>query len=318
MVAVFRTLTLFLLLAGHALPADVDLAALAGDATARREVFVEGQDGWRFLPAELRFASKLASPGIESEVAPAISAIADFAAQLRADGVKLIVVPVPPKALLQAGKLGVSAEQQSAMSTGWNNILAELGEREVTVIDLAPVFAAAKDAPFCLRDSHWSGPGIALAAKELLPMLEHAGLEPEHPAGAPGPWTGTPINGDLGGDPEEVLLQFRKPPAHAAATAGSPLLLLGDSHLLVFHGGGDLHTTGAGLPDQLAVALGSMPDVIGVRGSGATSSRVALARRARADAGYLSGKKIVVWCFAGREFTEADSWKKIPLRRPAP
>jgi alginate O-acetyltransferase complex protein AlgJ len=86
--------------------------------------------------------------------------------------------------------------------------------------------------------------------------------------------------------------------------------------VLVFHSGGDLHATGAGLPDRLGAALGSSPDVLGVRGSGATSSRIALARRARADDAYLDAKKAVVWCFAGREFTEADGWKKVPLRKP--
>jgi alginate O-acetyltransferase complex protein AlgJ len=93
-------------------------------------------------------------------------------------------------------------------------------------------------------------------------------------------------------------------------------VLLGDSHVLVFHSGGDLHTAGAGLPDRLGAALGSSPDVLGVRGSGATSSRIALARRARADDAYLDAKQAVVWCFAGREFTESDGWKKVPLRKP--
>ena len=32
----------------------------------------------------------------------------------------------------------------------------------------------------------------------------------------------------------------------------SPVLVLGDSHVLVFHDGGDMHAAGAGLPDQLA------------------------------------------------------------------
>ncbi len=36
----------------------------------------------------------------------------------------------------------------------------------------------------------------------------------------------------------------------------SPVLLLGDSHALVFHAGEDLHGSGAGLADHLALSLG--------------------------------------------------------------
>lgn len=318
MAATVRALILLLFLAGQALAAGADLAGLADAAVARREAFAEGQGGWRFLPAELRFASKLARADLEAQVAPAITAIADFASQLRDQGIQLLVVPVPPKALLRGEALGVSAEQQSAMNAGWEKILADLRGREVDVVDLAPAFAAAEDEPFCLRDSHWSGPGIALAAEHLLPRLAQAGLEAGRAPAEAAVWTAKTINGDLGGDQEEVRLQIRNTGADPAASKGHPLLMLGDSHLLVFHSGGDLHATGAGLPDQLGAALGAMPDVIGVMGSGATSSRVALARRVRADSSYLPTKKVVVWCFAGREFTEADSWKKIPLQRPAP
>ena len=94
------------------------------------------------------------------------------------------------------------------------------------------------------------------------------------------------------------------------------ILVLGDSHVLVFHDGGDMHATGAGLPDQLALELGAPVDVLGVRGSGATSARVSLARRARASSDYLSGKKVIIWCFGARELTQADAWKSVPLMKP--
>lgn len=38
-------------------------------------------------------------------------------------------------------------------------------------------------------------------------------------------------------------------------------------------------------------------------------------RRARRDPDYLPEKKIVIWCFGAREFTEADGWRKVPLTR---
>jgi alginate O-acetyltransferase complex protein AlgJ len=318
MAAALRLLTLLLLASGTCAHAAEDLAGRAAAAEARREIFVEGSAGWRFLPAELRFASALASPDLGAKVAPAIDAIADLSAQLRAMGIKLLVVPVPPKVLLQAERLGLSASEQEAMKSGWERIMSGLGAREVTVVDLLPRFARSTENPFCLRDTHWSGRGVVLAASEIVPMLEIAGLELAESPPAEPRWTAQTIQGDLGGEPEEVQLPFRDIKSDPAAAKLHPLLLLGDSHLLVFHAGGALHAAGAGLPEQLAAATGGMPDVIGVMGSGATSSRVALARRVRSEATYLAAKKVVVWCFAAREFTEAESWKKIPLQRAAP
>jgi hypothetical protein len=310
------TLVLLIALALPVCGAEV-LENKAEEAEARKETFVAGEDGWRFLPAELKFAAKLASPDLANLTKPAIEAIADFAEQMRAAEVTLVVLPVPPKVLLAGAAAGVSAEEQERMRAGWESIMRELTDREVTVVDLLADYASATHEPFCRRDTHWSGRGIALAVDRLLPLLEGAGMADLEAPGVGDAWTKQTINGDLGGDPEEVELRGQRLPADPEAMKKNPVLLLGDSHVLVFHQGVDLHTTGAGLPDQVAAALGSMPDVLGVRGSGATSSRVQLARRTRADKDYLTLKKVIVWCFAGREFTEADNWKKVPILKTA-
>ncbi len=304
-------LTSLLLLATPVSPA-VDLAAKADEAASRKESFVAADNGARFLPAELRFGAKLASPEIAGEVEPAVAAIADFSEQLKAAGAQLIVVPVPPRVLQEAAALGVPAEEQKKMQDGWQSILSALAAKQVDVINLAPDFSLANENPYCVRDTHWSGHGIDLAASKIVQRLQAAGISAQWPpAGVPAPAEVT-ITGDLGGDAEKVKLRAI-PQGPAAETASGPLLLLGDSHLFVFHRGGEFHTADAGLPDQLRAATGATPEVIAVLGSGATSSRVALARRARADEAFLGTKKIVVWVFAGREFTEADSWKKVPV-----
>ena len=293
-----------------------DLDARAAAAQQRGELFVAGNDGRRFLPAELRFVTKLISPDISRLAAPAVDAIADFAEQLKSKGISLLLVPVPPKAMFAAQSLGVAADKQQLMRRGWETIVAELRARGVAVEDLAPAFASAKEDPYCQRDTHWSGRGIALASEALSPAVAQAAGVQARPVTEP--WKTQNIQGDLGGEAEDVSLRFSGMSADLAAAATHPVLLLGDSHLLVFHAGGDLHAAGAGLADQLASTLGTMPDVMAVRGSGATSARMNLARRARGDVGYLASKKLVVWCFAGRDFTEADAWKKIPILRPAP
>jgi len=306
------SLTLLLFAAAPSLHA-ASLASKAEEAVAKSESFVAAENGARFLPAELRFGAKLASPDISAVVEPAVSAIADFAAQLKSANVQLAVVPVPPRVMLEASALGVPPEEQQQMREGWQAILSELSAKMVDVVDLAADFAASPENAYCVRDTHWSGPGIDIAASKIVPRLTAACIAANWPPGNAAPLHETVVEGDLGGEPEKVKLRVVSAAGRPENAARNPVLLLGDSHLFVFHRGGEFHATGAGLPDQLAAATGSMPDVLAVLGSGATSSRAALARRVRADAGYLGAKKIVVWVFAGREFTEADSWKKIPL-----
>jgi alginate O-acetyltransferase complex protein AlgJ len=111
---------------------------------------------------------------------------------------------------------------------------------------------------------------------------------------------------------EKIRLRFVTDADGAAPTdwRESPIVLLGDSHTLVFHAGEDMHGTGAGLADQLALELGFPVDVVGVRGSGATPARINLLRRKD----NLAGKKLVIWCFSAREFTEATGgWRLVPV-----
>ena len=70
-----------------------------------------------------------------------------------------------------------------------------------------------------------------------------------------------------------------------------------------------MHAQGAGLPDHLAYQLGFPVDVVAVRGSGATPSRLSLFRRRDK----MKGKRVVVWCLSVREFTEGQGWRKVPV-----
>ena len=99
----------------------------------------------------------------------------------------------------------------------------------------------------------------------------------------------------------------------------SPILLLGDSHTLVFQEGasGGMHCQGAGLLDQLAHETGIVPDLVGVRGSGLVQARKQLYRAAAPVDGYWENKKVVVWVFSVREFTQSfDKIMEIPIEKP--
>jgi alginate O-acetyltransferase complex protein AlgJ len=274
---------------------------------------VEGVDGWRFLPAEIKHL--LAGDPSKDPKKP-LEAIVDFNEQLKRVGIRLIVVPVPAKVTIHPEFLDERLKG-AGISPPEAAFYEGLRAKGVEVVDLTQEFAGAKsNGPlYCARDTHWNGRAITVAAQELAEMLKDAvprklALDArEEPV---------EIQGDLGGAKETVTLRFVTPQGQTSrieADRASPILVLGDSHVLVFHDGGDMHAAGAGLPDQLAFELGAPVDVLGVRGSGATPARVSLARRARANPNYLAEKKVIIWCFGARELTQADAWKIVPLAK---
>ncbi|MFN5905526.1 MAG: hypothetical protein ACK5A3_05700, partial [Planctomyces sp.] len=115
---------------------------------------------------------------------------------------------------------------------------------------------------------------------------------------------------------ELVRLDFVTDPQTGAAPPGAaaaaifpepPILLLGDSHVLVYDAD-DLHAVGAGLPQQLARHLDAAIETLGVRGSGGTGARLQLLQMPDR----LSSLRMVVWCFAARELTEsAEGWPVV-------
>jgi len=175
--------------------------------------------------------------------------------------------------------------------------------------------------------SHWSGIGSVLAAEAIAEKVRGKIQKPATARDYTAEWKEAEREGDLasliaqGGrksSPEKIAVQSVSEKGTGAAVqddANSPLLLLGDSHTLIYHDR-DFLPVRAGLVDQLALQLGFAPDLIGTSGSGATPVRINLYRRSAKDAGYLARKKVVVWCFAAREFTEAtEGWGKVPLAK---
>ena len=299
--------------------------------TARGEAqVVEGDNGWLFLAQELRHldagpfwgdAAQRVSQATREDARDPTPAIVAFHQALAEKGITLLLVPVPPKALMMSEEVPedkVSDEWGSALDTYY----ALLREQGVQVVDLRDRFR--EESPgrpyYCREDSHWSGAGCVagaeVVAEAILPLI------PQGASGYAVNWKDLEIQGDLrvmmGGENREriALREVTENGAIASTTADtSPVLVLGDSHTLVFHDGGDMHTQGAGFVDQLAYALGQPVDLIGVRGSGATPARVSLFRKAQRIPGYWAGKKVVVWCFAAREFTESDGWRVLPIER---
>ncbi len=191
------------------------------------------------------------------------------------------------------------------------------------MLDLTALFARNRESPrgavYCRTDSHWSGIGCALAGEAIAQEIRARVTALPAPQEHAREWKEVSITGDLAalpgatGSPRRRRIAVRQLAKPVPADPNSPVLLLGDSHTLVFH---DFLAERAGLLDQLTAELGFAPDLIGTRGSGATPVRMSLYRRSRSDPQFLARKKIVVWCFAAREFTEADQgWVVQPIAK---
>lgn len=319
-------------------------AALARSAEQQGTITVSGKEGWLFFGPELRFVSSgvfwgaaaaKVSRATKPEFADPLPAIVDFHRQLKKMGIELLLVPVPPKSVVYpdflSDHLTISREKPPVRidleSQTFYQLLAKEGIR---VLDLTPFFLANrfhKEGPlFCRQDTHWSGNGAVLAARKIREEIEgRPWLKAIPKTTYRSAWKSLTITGDLWkamgekGLPQENLSVRQVGAGSAGAMKSiapdqkSPIILVGDSHNLVFHAGDDMHTRDAGLPDQLALELGFPVDLAGVRGSGATPARVNLLRRAQKDPDYWKKKKLVIWCFASREFTQSDGWKKVPL-----
>ena len=333
------------LLGGYASPVRAEdagekfragLAAKVQALEKNNAAALAGVGGWLFVTAELRMmaagkfwgadAAKV-SRSPKPENADPLPAILDFNQQLKDRGVVLIVVPVPPKAELYPE--AVASDLPPAFgdpAPALAEFYAELRRQGVDVVDLAPEFGLGKKTKpplmYCETDTHWSGIGCVAAAKAIAKEISARLSLPTDPSAAfPYDWKEVAIDGDLGGmleagakKPGAEKISVRELRTAIAPAPTRPVLLLGDSHALVFH---DFLAERAGLLDQLAVELGTVPDRIAVRGSGATAVRIDLYRRSVREPGYLAKKKVVVWCFTAREFTEAaQGWQKVPVAKP--
>jgi alginate O-acetyltransferase complex protein AlgJ len=322
-----------------------ELGAMGLDALAEDAAAIEGKDEWLFLSTELRhlgagpFWGEHAADASQARRDPdPMAAIVDFDRKLDALGIRLVLMPVPPRAVVYADKLldGLPADDNGVpqrIDIHHQRFYELLRKEGIKVIDLTEAFLAARgqDAalgPVCLQqDTHWSPRGLGIAVARLNEALaEDAWLE-----GATRqefhrfPDKTIDITGDLvdrvpdyGPSITQVTIaQVSASPdtlQPVARDIDSPLLLLTDSHGLVFHSGGDMHTEAAGISDHLALTLGLPVDLMAQRGSGA-AVRIALARRFLGDPTAAARKRVLVYCFAARAFTESDAWRLVPLSR---
>lgn len=295
---------------------------------------VAGEDPWSFLPSELRFLSvegfrgdaiRRMSRSRDKRWADPLPAIVDFHEQLKRMGIRLLVVPVPAKAAIYPDRLFVGSKFVGGVPKALGELYGDLKNAGVEVLDLTDEFIENRESEhgpvFCATDTHWSGLGCVLAAKVIAQQLAEVAKGPGK--GLKEKWEEVVVKGDLTelpGKPATRVPLEKLWVRRISQEGGQPVkpggdssrvLLIGDSHTLVFS---ELLCEGAGLVEQLAFEMGTVPDLIGLRGAGASEVRARLLRRGMKEDGFLKSKKVVIWCFGAREFSEADSgWVKMPV-----
>ena len=321
---------------------------LAIGAEQQKRTAFQGTDGWMFFVPELRALTvgpfwgdraSSVSRASNKRYADPLEPITDFHRQLKRAGIRLLVVPVPakvsvyPEQIAQSISFGPSdtprKKSPPRLDVHHQAFHKLLVARGVEVVDLLPVFLGQRHdrrGPlYCKTDTHWSGRGVAVATATILNSVgkpkwlrdlpRRKSVSDTKPVTITGDLARTldadkPVRETL---PLTFVGQAKRGgrPVPTPVSRTSPVLVMGDSHTLVFHDP-TLHAAGAGLPDHIAAGLGLAVDLVGVRGSGATATRISLLRRRD----NLKGKKLVIWCFSIREYTESFSgWRVVPVIR---
>ncbi len=307
-------------------------ADLASRATAAQGSALRGLGDWFFVTREI--AHYGSAPGWATAVADGpkasspLDAIAACRDNLASAGIELVLVPVPGKVVLHAHQLlPPLAASPERLDRAERAFYDSLEQRGVTVIDLTPVFAQLKDEPFCHQDSHYSPAGQQAAAAAVATLIKSRPWYAAQPTQQVTTGNATvAVTGDLAqlaGEPlpakEQLVVRqvrigevFADDESLATQRRASPIVLMGDSHCLVYGSGGDLLADHASFASQLTAETGLHVDVVANRGSGLNAPRIELIRRKDR----LAGKTIVVWLFTARLFTQTtESWKVLDLIR---
>ena len=252
--------------------------------------------------------------------------IVSFNRQLKKAGIELILLPVPGKVAIYPDKLDRSAAAGKRLDLHHKAFYAELRAAGVNVVDIADDMLAMRakgTGAHCRQDTHWSPQAVRMTAARLAAIVR---TQPWYAAAPKVDLAVKPaaiaVRGDIVANMlKDANLPKEKLRIEVVSVAGKPindrdrrsgLVLMGDSHALVYHDP-QLLAAGAGLADLLCaeLRLGSI-DLLGVMGSGANAGRLALARRRD----NLAGKKCVIWCISAREFTESPAgWHDVPVIR---
>jgi hypothetical protein len=281
------------------------------------EKAVVGRHGWLFYRPSVRYVVERPTGARESDAADPLPAIRSFRDQLQAQGIRLLVVPVPNKESVYPGMLARQADDAGVIVCAeTRRLLARLEQCGIEHVDLFEVFRRARQGEkpsdpsrlYLAQDSHWSPEGARVAAGAIARHVLAQGVveQGDHAYALRSVTVRRP--GDLvemlrvpqierALEPERLAcLQVVEPDTGTPYRdrADSAVLVLGDSFLRVYERD---EPGAAGFIAHLARELGQPLTAIVNDGGGSTLVRQELAHRPA----LLRNKRLVIWEFTERE-----------------
>jgi hypothetical protein len=310
-----------------------------------------GRKGWLFYAPDVAY---LTGPGFLSPfwqrsrlhnaeesgrtIQPdARKAIVEFRDQLQARGIKLIIMPVAVKPMIEPEFLSAGYDELSAIplqNPSYGTFLESLERAGIECVDVSRTLAEAKrltGRPQFLRtDTHWTPEAMEKSVALLAEKIRI--LDPREPD----PRFVLKRSTQTIEGPGDVVAMLKlpagsrlypkenatiQPVTHVNGAPWRPderadILVLGDSFFNIFSLTEMGWGTSAGFVEQLSYALGRPLDAILRNDAGALATRQLLSQELARGRDRLDGKRLVIWEFAVRELATGN-WDFVPLKIPA-
>jgi len=333
---------------------------LTGVGGAGNEKAYIGRDGWLFYRPEIDYITgkgvlipsvlrQRARSGIRQVQPDPRKAILEFRDQLAARGIRLIVMPVPSKAVVHpemfsARFAGSHSIEKPLQNPSYRQFIVDLEKAGILVFDPTDDLMAAKTGPlppaatsisgacpqFLVTDTHWRPEAMERVAERLAAFIKSRNLLP---AASPVRFKRVAEKASNLGDiavmltlPDDQAIFARQDVTihpvlsnrneYWQASASADVLLLGDSYSNIYSLESMGWGAGAGFAENLSYALRRPMDRLVRNDAGAHATRGMLVREQARGRDRLAGKKLVIWEFAVRELSTGD-WKRMELRSPS-
>ena len=287
------------------------------------EKVIVGKDGWLFFSGDYEYLvnpgflrpeilAKRAQKGVQPDP---VKAITDFDRQLKARGIRLIVLPVPVKPMIYADQLG--AKQFPLQNPSFDKFKKRLEAAGATVVDLTDEFTSLRRRgveTYLKTDTHWTPAAMEAAALLTARAVNVSAAKPQARA-----YSQVTNLGDIA-----AMLKLpgceKYFPAETVKVADydkrprndGKVLLLGDSFANIYTLKALNWGENGGFAEALGACLGNPVDALLRNDAGAFATRQLLANELKRGRDRLAGKAVVVYEFAIRELVNGD-WKMIDL-----
>ncbi|MEM7392866.1 MAG: hypothetical protein AAF492_11020 [Verrucomicrobiota bacterium] len=311
-----------------------------GFGVGNEKVYLGRSTDWLFFRDAIDYVT--APPFLDPEVirkknlnrnhwqADPLKAILKMHEDLKAQGIQLVVMPMPVKPVKLPQKFTDRYPEDfsgALHNPSFEQLVESLEQRGVKVFEPfteRPASGEDYQTDYLHHDTHWTWTGMNRTAEELTSILEDEafGLSPRQEGIYRLNHSGEPLGVVGGGD---LLAMLKLPEAKAifeyqgiwkrevvnwAADEKAEILLLGDSFSNIYSHPDLKWGERGGLAEMLSVQLQRPVDTIIQNGDGAFATRQTLHTELRRGQPRLAGKKVVIYQFACRELV-VGNWKVL-------